>query len=137
MTDNVVSMAEYRRRQDDEIDAHLDRMEEIEMDIAVKMTQSMDAHVESVAEIYDIHPALVVEYCMGGALAILGEAIREHDSGAAKDVLNWINEISGDMLDSYEVRMGRDQDERLDWRDETFRHRVLKWNEPPASDEGE
>lgn len=134
MTDNVVNLAAYKRKQDDALEDHLDNMEEFEADLHIKMHQSMEAHLASVADIYNIHPALVAEMCMGGLMAILGHAIEEHDSDAAKDVLNYCAEISEQFLESTGCRMGRDQEERLDWRDMTYRHR---WEEPPANDGGD
>ena len=128
---NVVSLCDWRDRVDAETDELIESWEAFEADIHMKMHQSMDAHL-AMSKIYNVHPALVAEYCMGGVLAILGEAIRDYDSPAAKDVLNWLNEITDDMLDIYEIRMGRDQDERHEWRESTFRHR---WEEPPANDE--
>jgi hypothetical protein len=135
---NVIDMANWQeKREDESLDAWLEHCEEFELDLTVKMHQSMEAHLRSVAEIYSVSPAMVAELCMGGLMAILGNAIEEHDSDAAKDVLNFCAEISEEFLESSGCRMGRDQDERLAWREDTYKHRWREGEEPPANEGGD
>ena len=62
---------------------------------------------------------------MIGILGFLGNEIREKDCAASKDVMNWISEIATDCVDAMEIQRDRDTDERQEWREATYSHRLV------------
>lgn len=121
---NITNLNEYREQADAKVRQYLDDCEVMEEEIMVSMAASIGEFVDQMTSVYEVTPALICEAIAGAVLGMSGVAIRELDDDASKDLVNYVHELSGELLDDLGIRRGRDQDERLDWREAMYAHRL-------------
>ena len=127
MKDNVTDLNEYRERR---LDDFFDDCLEVEREISVSVVASILQYVHRCAEMYQVSDALIHEAVIQAVMGAAADHIRaDQEAGAFSDLLNYANEISGELLDDLSVKAGRDTDERQEWRSLMFAHR---WRDEKA-----
>jgi hypothetical protein len=121
---SVTDINEYRAQQDEQVDQYLDDCDVMEEEIQVSMAASIGDFINQMADHYEVEGALIAEAIVGAILGRSACVIRDLDDDASKDLVNYMHELSGELLDNLDIRKGRDQEERLEWRSAMYSHRL-------------